>query len=215
MKINLRFSIACTVLIIGSLLISGCAFSHSARGISLRTDRQLYPQLTDPITVTLSSNYVPSDQYRLIQYQITDNGQEIAAGTITGDTHEIDPEIPFPHTFGPHSISARARFYNSETDHSDWSPSSPAMVCIFVGSDPPDTYSCNVYGFPEHLEAVTVTPDILVIATETPIIIVRPDNSSNGAHGGKSGSGCGQYASQSSCNLAGCSWTGSACQVNP
>lgn len=219
MKVNLHFSLLLITIV--SLFLNGCALSHHAAGVYLRTDRGLYSQLTDPIAVTLSSNIVPPEQYHLIQYQITDNGREIAAGTISRDTREINPEVPFPHAYGPHSISARARPYNSETDHGDWITSIPAMVCIFVGSDPPDTVSCNTYGFPQHLEITTETPAIYTIVTETPVvtplIIIRPDNNANNNGGSNPGgaTGCAAYSDKASCDLAGCSWNGSACTVTP
>ena len=211
-----------TFFIIASLLVSGCALQHHAIGVYLRTDNQLYPQLTDPITVTLSSNVVVPDQYHFIQYEVIDNGRGIGSSVISRDTQQITVMVPFPHAFGTHSISARVRPYNSATESGDWVTSTPAMVCIFVGSDPPDTYSCNVFGFPEHIEIATETPPVLTIATEappvTPLIIIRPENNNNnGGNGGASGgtTGCAAYSDKNSCDLAGCSWNGSSCTVTP
>ncbi len=216
MKGHLHFSLLLLVVVMIAALLSGCALSHTARGLSLTTDRQVYDTLTDPINITLSSNLIVPDQYQLVQYQITDNGREIAGGTIPRSTNSISPVDPLPHTYGPHSIAARGRFYNSESDHGDWWPAGP--VCIFVGGDLPDTYSCLTYGFPEPLTAVTATPEILtILPTDTPTITPIPANTTNRKKGGQQGggTGCGAYTTQSSCNLAGCSWSAGSCTVNP
>jgi len=208
--------------IITSTVISGCALSHRALVISLSTDRQTYDLLTDHIIVTLSSTIDASEQYQY-QYQITDNGREVAAGTISSG-NQVHPEIPLPHTYGPHSISARVRQYNSSTaSPGEWRASTPAMVCIWIGGDLPDTYSCPVFGFPEYLEIATGTPSILTITTETPVvtplIIIRPDNNNGNNNGGSnnpgSATGCAAYSDKNSCDLAGCSWNGSSCTVTP
>ena len=206
-------------IVTASLLISGCALSHRGLGFYLRTDRQLYSQLTDPITITLSSTIVVPNQYHSVQYEVIDNGVGIGSGVISRDTQQITVLMPFPHAFGTHSISARVRPYNSAADYGDWVASTPAMVCVFVGADPPDTYSCSVFGFPQHLEISTETPSILTIVTETPpvtpLIIIRPDNNNNNGNNPGGAVGCAAYGDKSSCDLAGCSWTGSSCTVSP
>jgi hypothetical protein len=169
--------------------------------------------LTDPITVTLSSNVTVPDWYHMIQYEVMDNGTGIAAGAVSRDTQQVNIMVPLPHVYGPHSISARVRPYNSETDRGDWTIARPEPVCVWVGGDLPDTINCQVFGFPEHLEISTASPDILVISTETPIIIVRPDNANS--IGKPSAADCAAYTSQSSCQLAGCSWNYGSCVVNP
>ena len=218
-----RLHILLTFFIVTDLMLSGCALEHHAVGVFLSTDRQLYEQLTDPINITLASRVVVPNQYHSVQYEVMDNGRVVEQRAISRDTQNVTIMDPFPHTYGLHSISARVRPYNSETDNGDWVTSSPAMVCIFVGSDPPDTIPpCSVYGFPQHIEISTETPAILTIATETPVvtplIIIRPENNNNnGGNGGPSGgaSGCGAYGDKTSCDLAGCSWNGSACTVSP
>ncbi len=229
MKIKLRFPILLTVIIGISLFINGCGpLSHHGR-FQITTPNQNQTFLpTDHITITLH-RWVSVAPYHYFRYQIRDNGNVIEGDSRRAEQNEVQI-ILTGDSEGTHTIDARAQAWDTATSHSDWYPADP--VCIYVGENPPTSFICNQYAWPQNLEYVPVTPTVPVftIVTETPetpprsIIIIHSGNSNNANNngGGSSNSGgsggatgCAAYSDQASCNLAGCSWLAGSCIVSP
>ena len=203
--------------VIASLIISGCALEHHGRFAITNPHPNNTFSPTDHINITLH-RYSPIDPYHYFRYQIRDNGAFLASSEARGELTDIQ-YILNGGSIGPHTIDARAQAFDSASAHSDWYPAT--SICIYIGPNPPANFSCNTYAWPQNLEFTTLTPTstILTIVTETPpvtpLIIIRADNNNNNGNNSGGATGCAAYGDKSSCDLAGCSWTGSSCVVSP
>lgn len=216
MKINLRSLLALTILF--AFLISGCALEHHPRFYISRPNTNSTFLQTDLITINLH-RYSSITPYHYFRYQIRDNGNIVEADQAWGEMTDVQ-KVLNGDSIGIHLIDARAQAYDSPSRQSDWYPAT--SICIYVGPNPPSNFTCDiVYGWPSPDEFVTTTPSVLTITTVTPIttplIIIRPDNNNGNSNGGNpsGATGCAAYSDKTSCDLAGCSWNGSACTVTP
>jgi len=219
MKKNLHHLIA--VLVITGLVLSACGggnqtahlrFNSPANGAVFQVNASVYIDIG-----------VDNPNAHFNSYQLVDNGYIFypPGGQVGSPPPGIGlaplTEAGLPWSFstpGYHRVTAQA-WSDQANGYSETS------ICIVVtdathpnqnlpiGADG----SCPVVGAPQHLEAATVTP------VTTPLIIIRPDNNNgnnNGGNGNPGGAtGCAAYGDKTSCDLAGCSWNGSACTVSP
>ena len=128
-----------------------------------------------------------------------------------------------PSTLGQHVLSLRF-FVNFDPNHPTDSAYSyeydSGEISVCVVNDPRHPVEGLPMGnagscvFPPTLTFTTFPPTFTHTPTRRPTftpvtpIPVQPNPNQHGE-------GCGQYTDQLSCNLAACSWTGSACTVNP
>jgi hypothetical protein len=209
--------------VIASLPISGCALSHEALfKITDPHNGNVFP-LNQPVTIRVrvfrdSRSSFGGTLWESYEWVLSDAGVVIAQGSssIAQGTFEFVINSSFD---GAHYISARARAARPDPDfadlpnnpyriYSDWLSSNE--VCIYIGSNAPEDF-CTIRTIVQPLMVGSITPTPTATATPvTPVPIRRNPNQ----HGG---SGCSQYHSQSSCNLAGCSWNpqNSSCTVTP
>jgi hypothetical protein len=203
-----------------SLILSACALSHRGRPFYINdpADRTRY-RLDTPIYIGLLRGQDIPAEYTSFQYEVYDNGVLVNTHVENRATSQVRVTDPIPHSGGFHTLSARARAYNSAASFGDWyvAPS----VCVYIGPVEPPSYDCLEYGFPAHLEIATQDPSVLTIEPTAPLmneVVPNPGGNSTGNNNGNNppaASGCTQYTDQSSCNLAGCSWSGSSCIVTP
>ncbi len=203
MKPNFRSLLALTVVIV--IILTGCSAQEPPTfSITQPGNGNVLPT-AHPVEITLSSRF-SSGNFQYIRWEIYQDGMRVDFNNSESiDTREIHRALNGV-TDGTHWIYARAQAY-SGSNQSRWLETSE--ICYWVGDNPPSDF-CNYQTIVQPSTASTATPIV------TPIIIIRPDNSGSGRSNGSGGaSGCAAYGDKSSCNLAGCSWTGSACQVTP
>ncbi len=208
-KISLSLSF---VIIAGILTGSACSDFRSGPlpplQITQPQDGNVFGQGTQ-INVTMQSNANRDNLYDTIEWQIYEDGLLQGQGTGPGSQNILTYNLP-QNNVGTHVVFGRVRGHRRDVA-SDWINSN--VVCFYVGDNAPSDF-CSTQTLVEPVIISTFTPSPTLpptatsTATEIPTIPVR-----HNPH--QTGSGCGQYTSQNSCNLAGCSWNGSSCSVNP
>ncbi len=169
-------------------------------------DNDVFP-LNQTIEVRLVSNANQDHTWDTLEYEIYQDGLRIKSGTADGTQNTLPVQVTEDVT-GTHVIWAQVRGHRRDVT-SDWIQSN--QVCIYVGDNAPADF-CSVQTIIEPQQASTSTPVVTPTATRVVPIPIRP-NPNN--HGGTNPSSCAQYSDQTSCDLAGCSWNGSSCTVNP
>jgi len=203
MKVNLGFLTAW--LAVFGLLISGCSASEPPTfSITQPGQGNVLPS-GHPVEITLSSRY-NTNNYNFIRWEIYDNGLLVGHNQADIGTREIHWAENGPMD-GVHHIYARAQAFSRGSNTSQWLTTPD--LCYWVGDNPPADF-CSYETIIQPVTSGTATPVV------TPLIINRPDNTNGGTGGNPAGGDvCGQYGDVTSCNRAGCSWTGSACTVTP
>ncbi len=205
MKLNSK-SILVGVILLG-LLISGCSAQEPPTfSITQPGNGSVLPSGV-PVQITLNSRY-NANNFSYVRWEIYDNGVLVGHDVANIGTSDIHWAENGPMD-GVHHIYARAQAFSNGANQSQWLTTPD--LCYWVGDNAPSDF-CSIQTIVQPATAATAT------AVLTPIVINRPDNTnSNGGNGGTSGgaTGCAAYTDQSSCNLAGCSWSGSSCTVTP
>jgi hypothetical protein len=101
-----------------------------------------------------------------------DNGRGFAHHMVGGNTEDVQEALPMVVVvIGPHRIQVRARGYSTASNHSDWYPLS---VCIYIGPNPPGTFTCLQYSWPAALEIAPTEQQLIIFPTSTPLDIIQP-----------------------------------------
>jgi hypothetical protein len=163
----------------------------------------------------------PSCQYPAVLVEPRDNGGSFigapAATYVTGSCTSGPPirEQGFvwhPQSLGLHTLSAHIIVLNDTGASREFDSDSVTVCVVSDPFHPPQDIPVGRSDADCHPAILpTLTP--IPTATATPVSPIPIPRNPN-QHGG---SGCGQYSSQSRCNLAGCSWNpqNSTCSVNP
>jgi hypothetical protein len=223
-RMKIKSKILMVFVLIAGLTLSGCALSHEPIFRITNPQNGNVFGLNDRVTIRVRvfrnsiSNFGSYD-WHFYQWRLFDGNTIIASGGASTSIGTFEFVIDTS-AGGPHYITAQARAGRPDPDfadlpvnpyfvYSDWMDSNE--VCFFVGPDAPSDF-CSVRTIVQPLVVASITPTpIPPTPTATPVTPIPVRRNPN-QHGG---SGCSQYNTQSSCNLAGCSWNGSSCTVNP
>jgi hypothetical protein len=199
-----------------AMLVTSCALSHRAAPtlqINRPGNESTFPTGIYSVDVSIEAHFsgFQRDTWTGYEWNLVDNGVPIPGGAGPLGQTQFVFTLSRP-SDGVHHISVRARatraLSDNSTETSDWVNSNE--ICFFVGDSVPADFCTTGQAAQPIVVVATLTPSPTATATPvTPIPVRRNPN--------QHGTGCAQYTSQTSCNLAGCSWNpqSSSCSVNP
>lgn len=219
MKIKIRLAVQVLSLLLVGAILNGCALSHEPIfRITNPQNNNTFPENASfAIHVRVfrdSYSNFGNGNWTGYEWTMYDGNATIASGSGTVAAGEFDFLISSAPN-GPHYVQVRARAFGPDPDYADL-PNNPYRVysdwrlsnevCFYVGPNPPQDF-CQIRTIAYPLTVASNTPSPLPptptlepTATRVPPIPTRHNPNQQG------GSGCSQYADQTACNLAGCSW---------
>jgi hypothetical protein len=169
------------------------------------------PATNDPLCRDLTFQVQASDNGHSIGESLTGAPDRFPTGSCSSGAASLAQNTSwtwFPQSLGLHTLNAVIFVTNDTGDHRQYNSNSVTVCVLGDPLSPPQNIPVGLTspGCHPPVPAPVPTPTATPV---TPVPIQRNPN--------QHGSGCGQYSSQSSCNLAGCSWNpqNSTCGVNP